>query len=230
VLHQRGLFPRLIILHVPATTCICSNHIQCMDINHTMSCNRLSRRCLRWHNHCQEVLNQISARGVQNACTEHSHTYVGVAAVGRQAGRADVEGTLPRSHCPTLLGIAMTHPCCLAYVDPASRAPGFVVSLRKGSKKNRAQGGLLHLGQTLVPTSVETYAHLGSPIMRYLRTLRTLFPSAVWLSTLGSYLTNAHWELSGSCTGIKIKIVALARCCSTILRRGRCCLGQTLLF
>jgi hypothetical protein len=56
--------------------------------------------------------------------------------------------------------------------------------------KYRAHAGHLHHGNTFVPASVETYGHLGRPIMKYLRTLSFL---AV---TRGSFLASAHRELS----------------------------------
>jgi hypothetical protein len=51
-------------------------------------------------------------------------------------------------------------------------------------------------GHTFVPASVETYWHLGRPIMRYLRTLSDITPTRSLAVTQGSFLATAHRELS----------------------------------
>jgi hypothetical protein len=138
-----------------------------------MSCNRLSgSRSLR-HDRWKEALSHISARAGCSARTEPNYASVGVAAVGRQEARADIEVTLPLPHSPTLLDIFIIHPRCPTYVAAASQLQtrGAAAALRD-RHKYRAHAGHPHLGHTFVPASVETYRHLGRPIMRYLRTLR----------------------------------------------------------
>jgi hypothetical protein len=54
----------------------------------------------------------------------------------------------------------------------------------------------MHPGHTFVPASVETYGHLGRPIMRYLRTLSDIASARSLAVTRGSFLASAHRELS----------------------------------
>jgi hypothetical protein len=57
---------------------------------------------------------------------------------------------------------------------------------------------ILHPGHTFVPASVETYGHLGKPIMRYLRTLSDVASARSLAVTWGSFRTaraSAHREL-----------------------------------
>jgi hypothetical protein len=117
----------------------------------------------------KEALSRISARAGCSARTEPSYASVGVAAVGRQGAQADIEVTLPPLHSPTLqlMDIFMIHPCCPTYVAAASQTRVAAAALRDRSK-HQAHAGHLHPGHTFVPASVETYGHLGKPIMRYL--------------------------------------------------------------
>jgi hypothetical protein len=62
--------------------------------------------------------------------------------------------------------------------------------------KYRAHTGHLHPGHTFVPASVETFGHLGRPIMRYLRTLSYVASARSLAVTRGSFLASAHKELS----------------------------------
>jgi hypothetical protein len=48
---------------------------------------------------------------------------------------------------------------------------------------------------TFVPASVETYGHLGRPMMRYLRTLSDVGSARSLTVTRGSFLASAHREL-----------------------------------
>jgi hypothetical protein len=54
----------------------------------------------------------------------------------------------------------------------------------------------VHPGHTFVPASVETYGHLGKPIMRYLRTLSDVALAHSLTVSRGSFLASAHRELS----------------------------------
>jgi hypothetical protein len=54
----------------------------------------------------------------------------------------------------------------------------------------------LHPGHTFVPASVETYGHLGRPIMLYLRTQSDIESVRFVAGTRGSFLASAHRELS----------------------------------
>jgi hypothetical protein len=139
----------------PCRQC-CGRHIQGSDIDHAMSCNRLSGSRSRLHDHWKEALSRIFARTGCNARTEPIYSSVGVAAVGRQGARADIEVTLPPPHGPTLLDISMIHTRCATYVAAASQTRGAAAALRDRDKY-RAHAGHLHPGHTFVPASVETY-------------------------------------------------------------------------
>jgi hypothetical protein len=60
----------------------------------------------------------------------------------------------------------------------------------------RAHAGHLHPGHTFVPAIVETYGHLGRPIIRYLRILSDIASGRSLPVTRGSFLVSAHRELS----------------------------------
>jgi hypothetical protein len=62
--------------------------------------------------------------------------------------------------------------------------------------KYRAHAGHLHPGQTFAPASVETYGHLGRPIIQYLRTLSDVASGRSLAVSRGSLLASAHQELS----------------------------------
>jgi hypothetical protein len=89
----------------------------------------------------------------------------------------------------------MIHPRCSTYVAAASQKRGAPTALRDRSKY-LAHAGHLHPCHTFVPASVETYWHLGKPIMRYLRTLGDVATARALAVTRGSFLASAHRELS----------------------------------
>jgi hypothetical protein len=124
-----------------------------------------------------------------------SYTSVGVAAVGRQGARADIEVTLPAPDSPTLLDISMTHPRCPTYVAAASQTGGAAADLRDRSKY-RTHLGHLHPCHTFVPATDEMYGHLGRPIMWYLRTLSDIASARSLAVTRRSLLASAHREVS----------------------------------
>jgi hypothetical protein len=181
--------------HITATTCFCDRHIQGKDIDHAMSCNRLSGSRSRRHDHWKEALSRICARAGCNARTEPSYISFGVAAAGRQGARADIEVTLPPPHGPNLLDISMIHPRCTTYVAAASQTRDAAAALHDRNKY-RAHAGHLHLGHTFVPASIETYGHLGRPIIRYLLTLSDVALARSLAVTQGSFLASAHREFS----------------------------------
>jgi hypothetical protein len=181
--------------HVPATTCSCGRHIQGSDIDHTMSCGRLSGSRSSRHDHWKEAVSRISAHAGESARTEPSYASAGVAAIGRQGARASIEVTLPLPHGPTLLDISMIHPRCPTYVAAASKTRSAAAALRD-RHKYRAHAGHLHSGHKFVPASVETYGHLCRPIMRYLRTLSDIASGRSLSVTRGSFLASAYRELS----------------------------------
>jgi hypothetical protein len=167
--------------HVPATTCFCGRHIQGSDIDDAMSCNRLSGSRSRRHDHWKDALSRVSTRAGCNARTEPSYTSVGVAAVGRQGARADIEVTLPPPHGPILLDISMIPPHCATYVVAASQTRGAAAALRDRDKC-WAHAGHLHPDHALVTASVETYGTSAGPLCGTFVPSATSRRHALWLS------------------------------------------------
>jgi hypothetical protein len=54
----------------------------------------------------------------------------------------------------------------------------------------------LHPGQSFVPASIETYGHIGRPIMRYLRTISDFASARSLAVTRGPFPASAYRELS----------------------------------
>jgi hypothetical protein len=89
----------------------------------------------------------------------------------------------------------MIHPRCATYVAATSQTRSAAAALRDRDKY-RAHADYLHPGHTFVPASVETYGHLGRPIMRYLRALSDVTSARSLAVTRGSFLASSHRELS----------------------------------
>jgi hypothetical protein len=193
---------------------------------HELQSPERSRSC--WRDHWKEALSRISARAGCTVRTEPSYTSVGVAAVGCQGARADIEVTLPPPHGPTLLNVSMIHPRCPTHIAAVSQIRCAAAALRDRSK-NRTHAGHLHPGHTFVPASVGTYGHLGRPIMRYLRTLSDIAAARSLAVTRGSFLASAHRELS---LALVQSQGCVYRSCALLLAKAsgrRCCLEWTLL-
>jgi hypothetical protein len=123
----------------------------------------------------------------------------------------------------------MIHPCCSTYVTADSQTRGAAAALRDRDKY-RAHAGHLHPRHTFVPASIETYGHLGRPIMRYPCTLSDVASARTLAVTRGSFLASAHRELSVALVQSQgMMCIALVRCCWPRLLGGRCCLGRILL-
>jgi hypothetical protein len=103
--------------------------------------------------------------------------------------------TLPPPHSPTLLDISMIHPRCPTYVAAVSQTRGAAAALRDRDTYG-AHAGHLQPGHTFLPASVETYGHLGRPIMGYLCTLSDVASARSLAVNRGSFLSSAHRELS----------------------------------
>jgi hypothetical protein len=191
-----------------------------------MNCNRLSGSRSRRHDHWKETLSRISARAGCTARTEPSYASVGVAAVGRQGARADIEVTHLPPFGPTLLDISMIHPRCSTYVAATSQTRGAAAALRDRSKY-QAHAGHLHPGHNFVRASVETYGQLGKPLMRYLRSLSDIASARSLAITRGSSFACAHRELSVALVQSQGYVYRSGS--SQRLLGGRCCLGRTLL-
>jgi hypothetical protein len=103
--------------------------------------------------------------------------------------------TLPPPYGPTLLDISGLHPRCSIYVAAASQKRGAAAALHDRDKY-RAHASHMHPGHTFMPASVETYGHLGRPIMRYLHTLSDVASARSLAVTPGLFLASAYRELS----------------------------------
>jgi hypothetical protein len=91
----------------------------------------------------------------------------------------------------------MIHPRCPTCVAATSRTRGTASALRDKSKC-QAHAGHPHPGHTFVPARVETYRHLGKPIMPYLHTMSDITSVRSMAVTRGSFIASAHRELSVS--------------------------------
>jgi hypothetical protein len=142
--------------------------------------------------------------------------------------------TLPPPHGPTLLDFSMIHPHCPTYDVAASQTRGAAAALRDRSKY-RARAGLLHPRHTSVPSSVETYGHLGGLIMLYLRTLSDIASAGVAAVIRGSLIACAHREVSATlvqsqgyvycfCTPMLAKAQVLPGADTSFPARTFCCL------
>jgi hypothetical protein len=141
-----------------------------------------------------EALDRISARAGCTARTGLRYASLGVAAVGRQGARADIEVTLPPAHGPTLLDISMIHPRSPTYVATASQTRGAAAALRDRSRY-WGHAGHLHPGHTFVPATVETSRQRGRRIMRYLPTLSDIAWALSGCHWGGVFLAGGHREL-----------------------------------
>jgi hypothetical protein len=115
-----------------------------------------------------EALSRISTRAGCTARTEPTYVSMGVATAGRQGAWVIIEVTLPPPHGATWLGASMIQPRCPTYFAAASHLRCAALHNRG---KDRAYAGHLHPGHTFVPASVESYRHIGRPVMPYIRTL-----------------------------------------------------------
>jgi hypothetical protein len=94
-----------------------------------------------------------------------------------------------------ILAVSMIHPRCPTYAAAASQTRGAAATVRDRSKY-QAHAGHLQPGHTFSPVSVETYGHLGKPIMWYLRSLSDIALARSLVVSRGSFLASAHRELS----------------------------------
>ena len=125
-----------------ATTCFCGSHVQGSNIDHSMSCNRLSGSRSRRHDFWKEALSRVTVRASCSNRVEPGYNEVGVAAPGLAGARADIEARLPPPHGPALLDVSITHPRATTYVIGAAARRGSAaekrdhVKLREHKKSN----------------------------------------------------------------------------------------------
>ena len=96
---------------IPATTCYCGQHVQGSDIDHAMTCPKLSGSHSRRHDDWKYALSRVTARaGYSNR--KPGYNEVGTAAPGRASSRAEIEARLPPPHGPALLDVSVTPTSC----------------------------------------------------------------------------------------------------------------------
>ena len=192
---------------IPATTCYCGQHVQGSDIDHAMTCPKLSGSRSRRHDDWKDALSRVTARAGYSNRVEPGYNEVGTAAPGRAGSRADIEARLPPPHGPALLDVSLTHPRAATYVTDAATIQGSAAA-KRDALKYRGHNGHYHPGYTFIPASVETYGYLGKPLVRYLNTLSGVAAARGPAVTKGSFLAGAHRELS----------VALIKCQESVYR------------
>ena len=100
---------------IPATSWYCAQHVQGSDIDHGMTCKKLSGSRSRRPDDWKDALSRVTARArcsnrVEPGCNE----------VGRAGSRADIKDKLPLPHGPALLDVPLTHPRAATYVTDAT--------------------------------------------------------------------------------------------------------------
>ena len=95
---------------IPVTSCYCGQHVQGSEIDHAMTCRKLSVSRSRRHNDWKDALSCVSARAGCSNRVEPGCNDVGTTAPGRAGSRADIEAKVPPPHDSTLLDVSLTHP------------------------------------------------------------------------------------------------------------------------
>jgi hypothetical protein len=126
-------------------------------------CNCLSGSRSCRHDHWKEALSRVSAHAGCCARTKRSYTSAGVAAVGRQGARADIEMTLPEPKGPTLLATSIIHPCCRTYIATASQEQGAAPLCVTGANSGRLQVMFTPVTPSCPPASTGTNTSAGPP-------------------------------------------------------------------
>jgi hypothetical protein len=181
--------------HIPALTCYCGMHIQGSDVDHAMCCNKLSGARSRRHDLWKAALSRLTSRAGVSTRMEPHYADFGQAAAGRQGARADIHATMPPPHGPTLIDVSIIHPRSSTVIAHAARNKGSAAAFRD-RQKYRANAGHQHAGYVFIPASVETYGHLGKPLVGYIRALSDVAACRTVGVTRGSFLASAYRELS----------------------------------
>ena len=154
---------------IPATACYCGQHMQVSNIDHAMTCRKLSGNRSRRHDDWKDALSRVTAHAAYSNRVEPGYE-VGMAAPGRAGLRTDIEARLPPPHGPALLGIPLTQPRAATYATDAATVQGSAAANRD-ALKYRGHNGHYDAGYIFIPASVETYGYLGKSLVRYLNTL-----------------------------------------------------------
>ena len=88
-------------------------HVQGSDIDHVMTCKKLSGS--RGLDDWKHALSCMTARAGCSNRVEPGYE-VGTASPGRAGSRVDIEAKLPLPHGPSLLDVSLTHPRAATYV------------------------------------------------------------------------------------------------------------------
>ena len=71
---------------IPATTCYCGQHVQGSDIDHAMTCPKLSGSHSRRHDDWKDALSRVTARSGYSNRVEPGYNEVGTAICRAQNG------------------------------------------------------------------------------------------------------------------------------------------------
>lgn len=181
--------------HIPAVTCYCGRHVQGNDIDHAMSCYKVSGGKTRRHDHWKAALSRVTHRAGASHNIEPEYNDIGVAAPGRPRARADVTARMPPPYGNSVLDVSITHPRGASVIGVAAQSPG-AAAAKRDQDKYRSHQGHQHPGYTFVPASVETYGFLGKPLVRYLNDISAFAASKNPSLSKGSFLASVYRELS----------------------------------
>jgi hypothetical protein len=120
----------------------------------------------------------------------------------------------------------MIYRCCPTYVAAASQTLGIAVALCDGSK-HCADADHVRPGHTFVPSSVETYLHLGKPIMLCFRTLNDMVTAHSLAIAGGRFSLVPTGHCAWLLYRVRVTCTALACSCSPRQRGCMCCVGRT---
>ena len=98
--------------------------MQGSDIDHAMTCPKLSGSRSRRHDDWKDALSRVTAGARYSNRVEPGYNEVGAATLGRAGARADIEGRLPPPHFPALLEVSLTHSRAATYVRDAAATQG----------------------------------------------------------------------------------------------------------
>ena len=155
---------------IPATSCYCVQHVQGSDIDHAMTCKKLSGSRSRRHDDWKEALSRVTARAGCSNRVEPGYNEVDTAGRGRADSRPDIEAKLPLPHGTTLLDMSLTHPRAATDVTDADAIQGSTAA-KCDAVKYRGNNGHHHPGHTFIPALLAIYVYLGKPLIRYPNTL-----------------------------------------------------------
>ena len=123
---------------IPATSCYCVQHVQGSDIDHAMTCKKLSGSRSHRHDDLKEALICVTARAGCSNRVEPVYNEVGTAAPGGAGSREDIEAKLPLLHGSNLLDVSLTHSRAATDVTDAAAMQGAAAVKRNAARATMA--------------------------------------------------------------------------------------------